>query len=308
MKKRLIQAAILLPTYIIIVFTDAFLPLFHIGLLVVSLVIVWEILHMAGLDQNGDKRTIATTMIFMIGAYFLTVCGKPLLTEFNIKPLYKIGDYPQSSMQFSMWLSIILISLLFLVNMVDKNPAYENHGMAIFTALFAFTYVGICFWHFALFRIRPTGKYDILIIHICAWMSDTGGYIVGRRFGKHKLKHTPSPNKSVEGFIGMFLFVIPTVFVANLLAQKGWLTLILGKNIPYYPLWVMLVITVLFTLTGFLGDMGESLIKRAYKQKDSGTMFKGHGGVFDIFDSVILTMPIAYYVFMFLNEYMAGIR
>ena len=74
----------------------------------------------------------------------------------------------------------------------------------------------------------------------------------------------------------------------------------LGKDIPTFSLSQIIWLTVIFTLTGFLGDMGESLIKRMYDTKDSSKMFPGHGGVFDIFDSVILTAPISYYIIIIL--------
>ncbi len=301
MKKRVIQAIFFIPFYSCILFIDVLIPVFNLFILAVSLVIVWEILHMADIDRYGDRRTIITTMIFMVFAYIVTVCGKNLFTNLDFSPLYTITKYEYRYMQFAMWLSILLITLLFIVNIFEKNTNFQNHSRAIFTALFAFTYAGICFWHFPLLRTAPMGKYNILIIHLCAWLADTGGYIIGSKFGKHKLLHTPSPNKSVEGFFGMFIFSIPAVLGIHYLATTGKLTFMLGEQIPNYSLTTMIILTIIFTMTGFLGDMAESLIKRAYNKKDSGSLFPGHGGVFDIFDSVILTMPIAYYIFILLT-------
>ena len=145
-----------------------------------------------------------------------------------------------------------------------------------------------------------SGKYYIVFILLCAWLSDTGGYVVGRKFGKHKLSNSASPNKSYEGLVGMFLFTIPISIFYYYLYSNGYLSLVLGKDIPTFSLSQIILLTIIFTLTGFLGDMGESLIKRMYDTKDSSKMFPGHGGVFDIFDSVILTAPISYYIIIIL--------
>ena len=99
----------------------------------------------------------------------------------------------------------------------------------------------------------------------------------------------------------MFIFTIPLSILYYFLYSKGYLSYLLGKNVPHFSFAQMMLLTVIFTLTGFLGDMGESLIKRMYDTKDSSKLFPGHGGVFDIFDSVILTAPISYYVFLLIQ-------
>ena len=142
----------------------------------------------------------------------------------------------------------------------------------------------------------------MVFIFMCAWLSDTGGYVIGREFGKHKLSNSASPNKSWEGFIGMFILTIPLIILYYYLYSKNYLVFLLGKNIPNFSLHQIIILTSIFILTSFLGDMGESLIKRMYDTKDSSKMFPGHGGVFDIFDSVILTAPISYYIFYLLQK------
>lgn len=301
MKKRLIIAGFFVPFYLSIIFIDALLPLFHLFVLAVSMNILWEILHMAGIDKCDHGRVIVASEIFMVIAYIVTVCGKPLFTDLDLTPLYRIDAYEYQYMTFAMGLSIALITILFVINIFEKDEDYNTRRTAIYTSLFAFTYAGICFWHFSLLKMAPLGKYDIIIVHLCAWLADTGGYVVGRKLGKHKLKNTPSPNKSIEGFFGMFLFTIPVILILHYFASNGHLVFLIGEARPHYTYLTMMVLTVIFTITGFLGDMAESLIKRAYKKKDSGKWLLNYGGVFDVFDSVILTMPIAYYIFILLS-------
>ncbi len=301
MKKRLIIAGVFMPFYFAIIFVDAILPLFHIFVLTVSMCILWEILHMAGIDKCDHGRLIVASEIFMVIAYIVTVCGKPLFTDFDLTPLYKIDHYEYRYMTFAMGLSIALITILFIINIFERDEDYNTRRTAIYTSLFSFTYAGVCFWHFSLLKMAPLGKYDILVVHLCAWLADTGGYVIGRKFGKHKLKNTPSPNKSVEGFFGMFLFTIPVILILHYLAKNGYLAFAIGPEEPPHSYLTMMILTVIFTITGFLGDMAESLIKRAYQKKDSAKWLSNFGGVFDIFDSVILTMPIAYYIFVLLS-------
>lgn len=299
MKKRLLFVCITLPPFIIIMFYNKIILLFHIFILSVSLLITWEIFHMAKIHRQKNLRTIVTTMFFMIIAYIITVCGLPI-SKGDITPLYKIDLYHQPSMELGLIMVFALIATLFAINMFKVDTStFEERGRAILTALFTFIYVGLGFWHITLMRLMPSGKYYILFIYLCAWLSDTGGYIVGRRFGKHKMYNSASANKSYEGFFGMFLFTIPMAFIFDYLSKNGFTARALGLNIMDYSLSKTIGLAFIFTITGFLGDMGESLIKRMYDTKDSSELFPGHGGVFDIFDSIVLTAPIAYYIFIF---------
>lgn len=299
MKNRLLFAFTALPPFLIIMFYNKIILLFHLLILSISLVATWEIFHMAKIHRQKNLRTIVTTMLFMVVAYIITVCGLPI-SRGDITPLYKIDFYHQPSMELALIMVFALIASLFTINMFKVDTStFEERGRAILTALFAFIYVGLGFWHMTLMRVMPSGKYYILFICLCAWLSDTGGYVIGRKIGKHKMCNSASPNKSYEGFIGMFLFTIPMALIFYYLSKNGYTKKILGPDIMDYSLSKTIVLALIFTITGFLGDMGESLIKRMYDTKDSSKLFPGHGGILDIFDSIILTAPIAYYIFIF---------
>ena len=301
MKKRLISVAITLPLFTVIMFYDKVIYLFHLLILSISILSALEIFYMAKVHRQKNFRTVVATMIAMILGYVITICGLNIFRG-DLSALYKIIETKHPSMDLSLVMVFALIAVLFIINIFKVNVStFEEKGRAILTAVFCFIYVGLGVWHISLMRFMPSGKYYIVFILLCAWLSDTGRYVVGRKIGKHKLSNSASPNKSYEGLVGMFIFTIPIGLLYYYLYSNGYLTLFLGKNIPNFTLPQIILLTSIFTVTGFLGDMGESLIKRMYDTKDSSRLFPGHGGVFDIFDSVILTAPISYYIFLILQ-------
>lgn len=301
MRKRLISVVLTLPLFTVILFYDKLIYLFHLLILSISIFSALEIFYMAKVHRQKNLRTVITTMIAMVLGYIITICGSKTFKG-DLTSLYKISETVNPSMNLSLIMVFALIAALFLINIFKVNvSSFEEKGRAILTAVFCFIYVGLGIWHISLMRFMPCGKYYIVFIFLCAWLSDTGGYVIGRKLGKHKLSNTASPNKSCEGFIGMFILTIPLIILYYYLYSKNYLTYFFGDNIPNFSLPQIISLASIFILTSFLGDMGESLIKRMYDTKDSSKMFPGHGGIFDIFDSVILTAPISYYVFLLLQ-------
>ena len=113
------------------------------------------------------------------------------------------------------------------------------------------------------------------------WAGDSGAYFFGRAFGRVKLAPSISPGKTREGLYGGLL-------ASGLFAALAGVWLLDGR-IQIAALVGLAVITILFSV---VGDLFESLIKRQSKQKDSGTLFPGHGGMLDRLDSVFAALPI----------------
>lgn len=128
----------------------------------------------------------------------------------------------------------------------------------------------------------PQGKFLMVYLFGLVWATDIGAYLVGKRWGRHKLIPRVSPGKTIEGALGGLL-------LALLVATTGYL---LFK--PNFMLgWFMqAVATVLISM---VGDLSISLLKRRCKLKDTGTVFPGHGGVLDRLDSLIAAAPFFYY-------------
>jgi phosphatidate cytidylyltransferase len=119
---------------------------------------------------------------------------------------------------------------------------------------------------------------------ILLWVNDSGAYLAGTSFGRHRLMEKISPKKSWEGFFGgMLLSAVTAWFLA------GWLGVIDPVE------WV--IVSVIISISGTYGDLIESMLKRSTGVKDSGTIMPGHGGFLDRFDSTIISFPL---VFLFI--------
>ena len=126
-----------------------------------------------------------------------------------------------------------------------------------------------------------------LSVFVFLWINDTGAYLCGSLFGKHKLFPRISPGKSWEGSIGGFVFVSAiAVLIWHLAESYGYNDLSLNA----YE-WVGLGLIV--AVFGTWGDLVESLFKRTIGIKDSGNILPGHGGMLDRFDSSLMAMPAA---------------
>ncbi|MFL0352078.1 phosphatidate cytidylyltransferase [Xanthomarina sp. GH4-25] len=124
---------------------------------------------------------------------------------------------------------------------------------------------------------------------ILVWTNDTFAYLVGKNFGKQKLFPSISPKKTVEGFLGgLFFASVASYFIATFtetnLSFSNWL-----------------ILSIIISVFGTLGDLIESKFKRQANVKDSGIIMPGHGGLLDRFDSIIFAAPFIYLFLRILN-------
>ena len=131
----------------------------------------------------------------------------------------------------------------------------------------------------------------IFYLLLVIWGSDTGAYYAGRSFGKHPLSPRLSPNKTIEGAIAG----LATGVVGGILAWSWFLP-------PKTSLWETCGVSLLLAITGIIGDLAESAIKRSGDTKDSGGIIPGHGGILDRLDSVMFAGPILYMYLIWTNE------
>ncbi len=124
----------------------------------------------------------------------------------------------------------------------------------------------------------------LLALFVFIWVNDTGAFLAGSAFGKHRLFERISPKKSWEGFVGG---LVACVLVA--LATNRWCNEFF--EVPELSTWVAL--SVLTSVMATFGDLVESLLKRTEGVKDSGHLIPGHGGVLDRIDSLLLVSPAA---------------
>ena len=129
-----------------------------------------------------------------------------------------------------------------------------------------------------------------LSVFVFLWTNDTGAYLSGSLFGKHKLFPRVSPGKSWEGSVGGGLLVVAVAAAVGWYENSG-----MHGGAPEMamsvPQWMGLGLVVVFF--GTWGDLVESLFKRTIGIKDSGNILPGHGGMLDRFDSSLMAMPAA---------------
>eukprot|EP01125_Pyxidicula_operculata_P016584 TRINITY_DN5724_c0_g1_i5.p1 TRINITY_DN5724_c0_g1~~TRINITY_DN5724_c0_g1_i5.p1 ORF type:complete len:335 (-),score=46.91 TRINITY_DN5724_c0_g1_i5:777-1781(-) len=139
------------------------------------------------------------------------------------------------------------------------------------------------------------GGYLTILLNT-SWIGDAAAYYVGSKLGRTKVSEI-SPSKSWEGIIAEILFALSLVSSFWYVAVNNiapWM------DLPVLPYEHYFIIGLLIGTLGVIGDMFESLIKRAGKAKDSGIFFPGHGGVLDRFDSFLFICPAVYYYIYFI--------
>ncbi len=131
----------------------------------------------------------------------------------------------------------------------------------------------------------------LLSLLIAIWLCDTAAYFVGKSIGKHKLFPSVSPKKTWEGAVGGFLGAVAGFYLcANLpLLLDG------------FPLSHTIIIGVIIGISGQLGDLAESKLKRDTGIKDSSAILPGHGGILDRFDSIMFVIPSVFIYLYFVN-------
>jgi phosphatidate cytidylyltransferase len=127
------------------------------------------------------------------------------------------------------------------------------------------------------------GREAVLLLIATVAVSDTAQYYTGRTLGRTPLAPLRSPKKTREGAVGGF--VIAPIFLA--VAGSYWL--------PAFPWWWHASLGLCIVVTGIIGDLFESMLKRAANMKDSGTLIPGHGGVLDRIDALLFASPVFYF-------------
>lgn len=198
-----------------------------------------------------SEYILNVSMFPLIGVLLLGIFGTPLLE------LYSKKEEPFSNIAHT-FLPIIYIALPFGL-LIMANHIFPNYHES-------FGYELILGFYYAL------------------WSNDTGAYLSGKAFGKHKLFERISPNKTWEGSIGGALLAIIV-------------SIITGLYFNSLPIWQWAGIGLIISIFGSMGDLAESLFKRSMGVKDSGKIMPGHGGILDRFDGLLIASP---FVFAFL--------
>ncbi|MBN1142864.1 MAG: phosphatidate cytidylyltransferase [Bacteroidales bacterium] len=263
--KNLFQRTISGIVYLIILIGSLFLGKFAFGIvfLTACILALSEFYDLAGVGRSSKLALpglIAGALTYVV--VFLTVSG---LLEYRYLAL-----------------TAVIPVLVMIYALYHPAVSVTDAVSKIFLGLL-YIVAPLCIMIYLVFPAVNTGAYThriVLGILTLVWINDTGAYVTGSAFGRHKLFPRISPKKSWEGLFGGTLFTVAAAFFMNRI--MGMLTI---------PDWLLLAAVV--SVFGVFGDLVESLIKRKADRKDSGTLIPGHGGILDRIDSVLFVMPVA---------------
>ena len=183
----------------------------------------------------------------------------------------------------------MVVSLILLLTRKEKTGAFTDWSWTLAEIL----YVGWFLGYFVALRglggsASTIGRNWVFLAIFTSFGSDSAAYFIGSAFGKHKMAPAISPKKSWEGCIGgLFGAVIVSLFFI--------LNTPLKVN-GYLNWWQLVIVGLLVSVFGQLGDLFESLFKRNTGVKDSGNLFPGHGGMLDRIDSLVFAGIVVYYI------------
>ncbi|MEO6075962.1 MAG: phosphatidate cytidylyltransferase [Dokdonella sp.] len=259
--KRVLTALVLLPIAIGIVLLPP-LPWFAGIIALVFAVAGWEWTRLCGVESF-----VVRGLLLIV---FLASCAA----------LWLIRDTPIVWLVIALGVAWWAVALLWF-RRVAFGAAPLARNVAI--KLLAGAFVLIPAWVAAIqLRANPEhGPYWVLFMLVLIWAADSFAYFSGSRWGRTKLAPTISPGKTWAGVYGALIgSALVAVLGGWLLGERGWE-------------WALLVLVAVFTVAvSIVGDLFESLVKRQANAKDSGTLFPGHGGLFDRLDSVFAALPI----------------
>ena len=262
MKTRIITAVVGIIVLIGVLFTFDTL-IFNLVIAAITLLALHEIYMALGFEKRDWPLLgvlVPYTLLIMLSSY--QVCRRLVM--------------PAS----------FLVVLFYAIYLVVRNGviSYQKaSGLVMFSGIVIF-----CFYSFIrLKELLPVEKYGF------AWGGDTCAYFAGRAFGKHKLCPVVSPKKTVEGAIGGVLgtmvFGVIVTLVYSVAADR--MEAFTRSNIGVSMYVIIALLACVAAVLGIYGDLFASVVKRQCGIKDYGTIFPGHGGILDRFDSVMFIAP-----------------
>lgn len=274
MKQRVITG-VLGALFGLAVLAFMFTPVLGIVIAAVSLLASYEIQHVAKIENKLLMIINIVLAAFMPFAYEYKFFSKLPFPTYVIAIVY-----------------VIIMMFIMLGNY--KKTKFEDVVMSMFCGVIV-PYVmstitllrNLCLSRPDLFQ-QSQVFFIIFTALLSAWLNDTFAYFVGRKFGKHKLAPNISPKKSVEGAIGgiviTMLFNLAFFFIFDYFFFKN-------DTIKW---WMIPATSMFLSAISIGGDLSASVIKRNFGEKDFGTIFPGHGGIMDRFDSYSFVMPMLY--------------
>lgn len=271
MLKRILTAIITLPILVFLLWLNNTIAMCA-AMTLVSVLAVGEVLLATKYFSN--KGVCAVCMIF--------VAALPSVLTFDILIPF-----------FPMIAALFLLAMFVIMLFDHEHVRFEEISLMAFVSFLVPLSLSTMIFLQKNFQF---GIFYVVITILIPWISDAGAYFVGSAMGKHKMAPKISPKKSWEGFFGGLVAAIISVIIVGF--GYPWVdSLINGVKSFTVNVPLLVILAVIGTVLGVIGDFSASLLKRQCAVKDFGSILPGHGGILDRFDSVLFVAPFIYFVF-----------
>ena len=211
--------------------------------------------------SNIKKRILSSIIILPVSLFFILKGGNYIVSF--LYAILILGNFEVFS-AFKRKLTIILIDLILVISLLAVLFLRNDTASSFFLLL----------W--------------VIILTV---LSDVGGYVFGKFFKGKKISKI-SPNKTLSGVIGSFVFSIFSVFLIDMVVE-----IITGIDNNFFLKLKFFILAIVFSVTAQLGDLTISYFKRIEKIKDTGKIIPGHGGIFDRIDGLMFVVILAYILY-----------
>ncbi|MBO4390950.1 MAG: phosphatidate cytidylyltransferase [Lachnospiraceae bacterium] len=262
--KRTLSGIVILIVAVILIFPGGYVT--WAGAVLLSLMAMFELYRVFGIEKKLLGIVGYLTAIF----YYITIL-----------------PIPGFSLPAGLWVGVTVLAV-FSVYVIR----YTDYKLQQFLgAILAPFYIAFMMSHLYLIRMMDHGLWLIWVPVVAACGCDIFAYVIGSKFGKHKMAPVLSPKKSKEGSVG-------GVVAATILG------VIYGAVLDYFiadysgMIWKCALICLAGSIICEIGDLAASAIKRQMDVKDYGNLIPGHGGILDRFDSLLFTGVTVYYILL----------
>ena len=211
--------------------------------------------------SNIKKRILSSIIILPVSLFFILKGGNYIVSF--LYAILILGNFEVFS-AFKRKLTIILIDLILVISLLAVLFLRNDTASSFFLLL----------W--------------VIILTI---LSDVGGYVFGKFFKGKKISKI-SPNKTLSGVIGSFVFSILSVFLIDMVVE-----IFTGIDNNFFLKPKFFILAIVFSITAQFGDLTISYFKRLEKIKDTGKIIPGHGGIFDRIDGLMFVVILAYILY-----------
>jgi phosphatidate cytidylyltransferase len=272
MKTRILLSLVMVPAFAFFIFFNNPLP-FLILVTLLGILGVMEVYNM--LEKKEMKAFKSSGLIFTA-----------LLFIFSIKNGIFNSPLIAYTLIFSFFV-IMLFTMVILSRDVNNLPKIAN---TVFPVIYVAVLGSFCIH----LRLLENGYYWIFLLFYLTFIYDGGAYFAGSFFGKNKLIPEISPGKSIEGCVGgVIINVIAVVIISFTFIPQG----IMGRHTLLH----LVILAILLSVSGQLGDLAASVIKRFCGVKNSSNLLPEMGGILDKIDSTLFNAPIMFLYIKFIS-------